>query len=375
MSLFSIDPAKGLDEDCLAAKESVWQILRCQAEGILTREPALRPLIYEAILKHSSFTEALIHRLALRLSDQILSIDFFLTVFRQSIAKGADIERLAMEDLIAVEERDPACRSIAQVFLYFKAYQSIQSYRMSHVLWLENRKDIAMVIQGRSTEVFGVDIHPGCMIGPGLMIDHGTGVVIGETAIIGEDCCFMHGITLGGTGTSTHFDRHPKIGNRVFLGCGVTILGNIRVGDNCRVGAGSLVLKGLPDGATAVGSPALIKSLDPRYANPSDFVPSSDAAAVLTEFSSEIEKSKSLHNIQKYLEEMGTLNRAGVQLGVGGDRGESAHVEMKEAPTAELLKGIKTWRKIWYPKVWCNKSPITRGYDELLESISFDGIY
>jgi len=352
-SLHNLEDAEGI-----AIKASVWRILRCQAEDILRREPALQPLIYEAILKHPSFAEALIHKLAQKLGDQILSVDFFLAIFRESIANDASIERLAMEDIIAVEERDPACRSIAQVFLYFKAYQSIQAYRMSHVMWLENRKDLAMVIQGRSTEVFGVDIHPGCLIGPGLMIDHGTGVVIGETAVIGEDCSFLHGITLGGTGTSKDFDRHPKIGNNVFLGCGVTILGNIKVGNFCRVGAGSLVLKGLPAGATAVGSPALIKSIDPRYANPGDFVLSPEAATVITEFSSAIDKSRSMQNIQKYLE---------------AQESGSVDAETKEPPLAEMLQGIKTWRRIWYPKVWCNKTPTAIAYDDLLESIGLDG--
>ena len=99
---------------------------------------------------------------------------------------------------------------------------------MSNVFWRHNRRDIAMAIQARCTEVFGVDIHPGASIGPGLMIDHGTGVVIGETAVVGEDCSFLHGITLGATGSSKEFDRHPKIGSNVFLGCGVTVLGNIK---------------------------------------------------------------------------------------------------------------------------------------------------
>lgn len=105
----------------------------------------------------------------------------------------------------------------------------------------------------------GVEIHSGAVIGGGLMIDHGTGVVIGETCIIGRNCTFLHGVTLGGTGKDTAFDRHPKVGNNVFLGCQCTILGNITIGDNCTVGSGSLVLKPLPSGATAVGSPALIK--------------------------------------------------------------------------------------------------------------------
>jgi serine O-acetyltransferase len=121
-------------------KQNVWRILKCQAEDILRREPALRPLVHEAILKHASFGDALIYRLAQKLGDKILTVDFFLSIFREVIRSGADIERYAMEDLIAVEQRDPACRSIAQAFLYFKGYQSIQAYRLSRFFWLQNRK-------------------------------------------------------------------------------------------------------------------------------------------------------------------------------------------------------------------------------------------
>lgn len=94
----------------------------------------------------------------------------------------------------------------------------------------------------------------------GLLLDHGTGVVIGETSVVGQNCSFLHGITLGGTG-KPGYDRHPKLGNNVFVGCQVTILGNITIGDYSSIGAGSLVLKSLPAGATAIGSPATIKSI------------------------------------------------------------------------------------------------------------------
>lgn len=141
------------------------------------------------------------------------------------------------------------------------------AYRLSHALWTAGRADLALAIQARVTEVFGLDIHPAAVLGGGLMVDHGTGVVIGETAVVGRNCTFLHGVTLGGTGTSPEHDGHPKIGCNVFLGCGVTVLGNIRVGDHCKVGAGSLVLKPLPDGATAVGSPAIVKNIDARYSS------------------------------------------------------------------------------------------------------------
>lgn len=220
----------------------------------------LKPLINDAILQHDTFAKALIYRLATKLAGKILPSEFFLDVFHQCLeSAGDEIERLAIEDLVAVEKRDPACTAIVQVLLYFKGYKSIQCYRFAHALWKRDRKDLAMVIQARCTEVFGVDIHPGAVIGGGLMIDHGTGVVIGETVVVGKNCSFLHGITLGGTGNSTEFDRHPKLGDNVFLGCNVTVLGNIRIGSNSRVGASSLVLKSLPSDCTAMGSPATIR--------------------------------------------------------------------------------------------------------------------
>ena len=195
-------------------RTQVWHILREQASEILQREPCLAPLINEAILDHSTFADAIMYRLATKLGGKLLSPDFYMGVFRECWGhSGTLLERLAMEDMIAVEQRDPACRSIAQVFLYFKGFKSIQVYRFSHVLWNQGRRDLAMVIQARNTEVFGVDIHPGARISGGLMIDHGTGVVIGETAVVGVNCSFLHGTTLGGTGVSKDFDRHPKVRN------------------------------------------------------------------------------------------------------------------------------------------------------------------
>jgi len=247
-------------------KNEVWRVLRRQGEEIVEREPLLETLVREAILKHESFGQALAWRLANKLAGKIVSLELLHGVFldclhlsRTALGPGCDIEALAMQDLVAVEERDPACRSVASVLLYFKGFKAIQCYRMAHVLWTLDRKDLAMVLQARCTEVFGIDIHPAANIGCGLMVDHGTGLVIGETAVIGSNCTLMHGVTLGGTGKSKDFDRHPKLGNGVFLGCGVTVLGNIHIGDGSTVGAGSLVLKPLPPGVTAVGSPAVVK--------------------------------------------------------------------------------------------------------------------
>jgi len=251
-------------------KRDIWSLLYKQGEDIVKREPILEPLIKKAILMHDSFGQALASRLAQKLGGKVIEENLLKGLFLECIQLSLDnqcddVERLAIIDMVAVEERDPACRSVLSVFLYFKGYMAIQCYRMAHVLWTRGRLDMALMLQSKAAEIFGVDIHPGAKIACGLMIDHGTGVVIGETTHIGSNCTFLHGVTLGGTGKSTTFDRHPKLGNNVFLGCQATILGPIKIGNHVTVGAGSLVLKSLPDGATAVGSPAVIKGIDARY--------------------------------------------------------------------------------------------------------------
>lgn len=188
-------------------KKSVWSVIRQQGEDMIKRDPILEPIINQSILIHESFGEALATRLARKLrgeniqnfEEKILRTLFLDCLQFSRGNDNEDIEKLAMIDMIAVEERDPACRQLATVFLYYKGYMSLQCYRFSHSLWNRGRIDIALMLQSKAAEVFGIDIHPGAKIGCGLMMDHGTGVVIGETAVIGKNCTFLHGVTLGGT--------------------------------------------------------------------------------------------------------------------------------------------------------------------------------
>ena len=138
---------------------------------------------------------------------------------------------------------------------------------------------LASALQSEMSNVFGVDIHPAAQWGRGITMDHGTGCVIGETAVIGDDVYIMHDVTLGATGTSTDFDRHPKIGRGVFLACKSTVLGNIMVGDNATVGAHALVNKPVPPGYTAVGAPAkfLPPNKKPKVAPSGQLMPTSAA--------------------------------------------------------------------------------------------------
>jgi serine O-acetyltransferase len=165
----------------------------------------------------------------------------------------------ALADLRAVRERDPAAGRLINPFLYFKGYQGLQAYRIAHWLWGCGRRDLARHLQSRISERFAIDIHPAARIGSGILIDHGHGVVIGETAVVADNVSMLHGVTLGGTGKERG-DRHPKIHTGVLLGAGAKVLGNITIGENSRVGAGSVVLHDVPPHSTAVGVPAQVIS-------------------------------------------------------------------------------------------------------------------
>ena len=130
-----------------------------------------------------------------------------------------------------------------------------QAQRVSHRLWRQSRRPLALALQSRVADVFAVDIHPAAEIGKGILFDHATGVVVGETAVIGNNVSILHHVTLGGTGKSGG-DRHPKIGHGVLIGAGATVLGNVTIGQGAKIGAGSVVLIDVPPRTTAVGNPA-----------------------------------------------------------------------------------------------------------------------
>ncbi len=161
------------------------------------------------------------------------------------------------EDVASVLERDPAARSWVEVLLCYPGLWAVWTHRVSHKLWRWKLRLLARLISQVGRFFTGVDIHPGALLGRRLFIDHATGVVIGETAIVGSDVTIYQGVTLGGTGKG-HGKRHPTVCDSVFIGNNANILGNITVGENSRVGAGSVVLTDVPPNSTVVGVPAHI---------------------------------------------------------------------------------------------------------------------
>jgi serine O-acetyltransferase len=164
---------------------------------------------------------------------------------------------LIREDVATVMERDPAAKSRLEVFLCYSGLHAVWFYRINHWLWNRHFFLLGRLLSQFARFLTGVEIHPGAQIGRRLFIDHASGVVIGETAIVGDDVTLYQGVTLGGTGKE-HGKRHPTIENGVVAGSGAKILGNITVGKNSRIGAGSVVLRSVPEDSTVVGVPGHI---------------------------------------------------------------------------------------------------------------------
>jgi serine O-acetyltransferase len=237
--------------------DPVWEAVRSGASHILDSESSLANLVLSNVLNHETFEEALAHRLATRLDHEDVSAAMIRQAFAEVLKDNPEIGQAARVDLAATMERDPACHRAVEPLLYFKGYQAIQTHRFAHALHKAGRRDFALYLQSRSSQVFQVDINPAVVMGKGIMLDHGTGLVIGETAVIGDNVSMLQNVTLGGTGKSDE-DRHPKIGNGVLIGAGAKVLGNIKVGDCSRIGAGSVVLKEVPPRTTVAGVPAKV---------------------------------------------------------------------------------------------------------------------
>ncbi len=241
----------------IATHDPVWSNIREAASAMAADEPILASILHATVLNHEKFEQAMSSHLAHRLGSVEVRAMLLRQVFDEAYAKEPDIGAAVRADMVAVRDRDPACNSYLQPLLYFKGFHALQSYRVAHWLWNERRRPLALYLQSRISETFGVDIHPAARIGRGIMIDHATGVVIGETAVVEDEVSMLHDVTLGGTGKQQG-DRHPKIRKGALIGVGAKVLGNIEVGECARVAAGSVVLKDVPAHCTAAGVPAKI---------------------------------------------------------------------------------------------------------------------
>jgi serine O-acetyltransferase len=165
--------------------------------------------------------------------------------------------RTVKEQIDTIFREDPAAKSVAEILLCYPGFHAILLHRLAHKLYKAGVPLLPRVISQLSRFLTGIEIHPGATIGRRFFIDHGMGVVIGETTEIGDDCLLYQGVTLGGTGNEKG-KRHPTLGDNVVIGTGAKVLGNIRVGNHVKVGAGSVVVHPVPENSTVVGIPGRV---------------------------------------------------------------------------------------------------------------------
>ncbi len=236
-------------------KIDIWNDIKAEVNLRINAEPSLKPYLENLVLSQDNFIDSIASILSSKLNSDALASDdikrFIIDVYNEC----EWLEEALIKDLIFFKENDPACKYYSTPILFYKGYQGLATHRAANCLWKNERHTMALFFQNRASEVFGVDIHPAATIKGGVMIDHATGVVIGETSTIDENVSIFQGVTLGGKGTETG-DRHPKLKSGVSIYASSTILGNITIGENSKVAAGSLVLKNVPPNVTVAGIPA-----------------------------------------------------------------------------------------------------------------------
>ena len=236
---------------------STWEQIRREAHATSSKEPLLAPLLQEVVLERQSFEEALSFHLSRKLSHHPISKEALQEIFIEAFKEDIQIGNAVCNDIQAFYERDPACRDYLSPALYYKGFQALTCYRIAHFYWKQDRQELAFYLESIISEIFAVDIHPAAKIGSGILLDHATGFVAGETTVIEDHVSILHEVTLGGTGKENG-DRHPKICHGVLIGAGAKILGNVKVGEGAKVGAGSVVLEDVPNHTTVAGVPARI---------------------------------------------------------------------------------------------------------------------
>jgi serine O-acetyltransferase len=237
--------------------DPIFARIRFEAEEITRSEPQLSAFVFAKVLNHDTLEAAVAHRVAARLDHRDVQAELIRQAYLDVYERDSSVRDAMRADLLAVADRDPACARLIEPLLYFKGFHAIQTHRLAHSLWKAGRRDFALYLQSRSSEVFQTDINPAARIGKGIFLDHATGLVVGQTAVIDDDVSILQDVTLGGTGKETG-DRHPKIRRGVLIGAGAKILGNIEVGTCARVAAGSVVLAPVPHNTTVAGVPARV---------------------------------------------------------------------------------------------------------------------
>jgi serine O-acetyltransferase len=242
----------------------VWQTIRQEADREGTARQAMRPYYDRHVLTHDTLAQALAVLLADELANMDKTLPNFSAEFEETILERA-IDESAAADIHKIASANPACPNALSAFLSFRGVQAIQFHRIAHAYWSAGEKTFAVLLQNWCAKQFNVDIHPAARIGKGLFVDHAMGIVIGETAVVEDEVSMWHGVTLGSTFAESG-DRHPKVRRGATLAAHATILGNIEIGENAVIAAGSVVRQSIPANMVAAGVPAkVIKSVAASY--------------------------------------------------------------------------------------------------------------
>ena len=235
-------------------KEDLWNKILEEVE-LFSNDKTMEYYFKNNILNFNNLSDALSLLISKNLKSQEVHEDNIIHDVGVAF-KSKDIIHAIEEDINEIYHKDPACNYFFQPLLFYKGFHALQSYRVANY-WVEEKLSFSLYIQSVVSEKFNVDIHPNAKMGKGIMVDHASGVVIGETAIVGDYSSIFHGVTLGGVG-SEKGQRHPQVGKNVLLSANSTIVGNIKIGDNAKIGAGSVVIDDIPKDCTAVGVPAKV---------------------------------------------------------------------------------------------------------------------
>lgn len=233
----------------------IWEQIQAGIHSLAASEPAVHTYLCGLLGDARDFSSGLAAMVFHQLFKNEPGGQSYSAMIAGVAAQYPGICDAAATDLEAFCDRDPATQGALQVFFFNKGFAALQAHRVAHMLWLRGERLSALLLQMKTSLTCAVDIHPAARLGRGIFLDHATGLVIGETTIVEDDVSILHEVTLGGTGKQRG-DRHPKIRKGALLCAGAKILGNIEIGEGAKVGAGSVVLHGVPPHVTVAGVPA-----------------------------------------------------------------------------------------------------------------------
>ncbi len=237
----------------------LWSTIKSEARQDAQQYAQLAGLLERTLLQADSFAEALANILAhqLVMPPDMQQVTAWQGAIGAIYKAKPQLITAAEADLLCQLQSNAAIKDHYTPLLYFGGFHALQCYRLAHDYWQQGELPMANYIQARMVEKFGVDIHPAAQLGKGIFMDHAEGIVIGETARVEDRVTLFQGVTLGGTGKGSG-DRHPKIRQGAFIGCGAQILGNIEIGAGAKVGAGAIVVQPVAAGTTVLGTAAKV---------------------------------------------------------------------------------------------------------------------